>query len=154
MANTFAVAKLLEQLYREKHGDSMDQMRMHKMLYLAQRESLMVSGTPLFEDVFEAWKYGPVLVTVRDEYKKKVNVFSEDYGELEEKEKLLVESVFKRYDEYTSWELSTLSHAERSWLQARQGLSNSEAGSEKMRLSAMKVDATREFLRRKGVLLA
>ena len=66
MANAFAVAKLLEELYQKKHGDSMDQMRMHKMLYLVQRESLLVSGTPLFKDVFESWKYGPVLLKVRD----------------------------------------------------------------------------------------
>ena len=34
------------------------------------------------------------------------------------------------------------------------GLADGEAGHEKMSLSAMKADATREFLRRKGVVLA
>lgn len=63
-------------------------------------------------------------------------------------------SVFERYDEYGAWQLSTLSHAEHSWLQARKGLVASEAGNKKMSLNAMRADAKREFLRRKGVVLA
>lgn len=47
----------------------------------------------------------------------------------------------------------SLSHAEHSWCQARKGLAAGEAGNEKMSLTAMKTDATREFLRRKGVVL-
>ena len=153
MAETMAVAKFLNELYVKKHNCAMDQMKMHKMMYLSQRESLMVSSSPLFNDEFEAWKYGPVLVSVRNEYQTE-NMFSKNYGLLKDDEKKLVESVFDRYDKYGSWQLSTLSHAELSWLQARRGLSDGEAGNRKMSLSAMKADATRELLRRKGVVLA
>ena len=57
MANTLAVAKELYDLYYKKHNSNMDQMKMHKMMYFVQRESLMISGNPLFNDDFEAWKY-------------------------------------------------------------------------------------------------
>ena len=39
MANTLAVAKELYDLYYKKHNSYMDQMKMHKMKYLSQRES-------------------------------------------------------------------------------------------------------------------
>ena len=150
---TMAVAKFLNELHVKKHGCAMDQMKMHKMMYFSQRESLMISSNPLFDEDFEAWKYGPVLVKVRNEYQTG-HMFSGAYKMLTENEKVLVESVFDRYDEYDSWQLSTLSHAEHSWLQARKGLADGEAGKRKMSLSAMKADAIREFLRRKGVVLA
>ena len=152
MAQTLAVAKYLNGLHVKKHERAMDQMKMHKMMYFSQRESLMISGNPLFNDDFEAWKYGPVLVNVRSEYLTG-NMFKGEYEELSDTEKKLVESVYKRYDEYDAWQLSTLSHAEHSWRQARKGLVAGEAGNEKMSLTAMKADAMREFLRRKGVVL-
>ena len=153
MAETMAVAKFLNELNEKKHNCAMDQLKMHKMMYFSQRESLMVTNHPLFDDEFEAWKYGPVLVGVRNEYQTG-HMFSGDYEKLKNKEMCLVKSVFDRYDEYDSWQLSTLSHAEHSWQQARKGLADGEAGNRKLSLSAMRADATREFLRRKGVVLA
>jgi len=55
MANTLAVAKELYDLYYKKHNSNMDQMKMHKMMYLSQRESLMIYNRPLFDDEFQAW---------------------------------------------------------------------------------------------------
>ena len=153
MTQTMAVAKYFNDLHMEKHGCAMDQMKMHKMMYFSQRESLMISGNPLFSDDFEAWKYGPVLLSVRNEYLTG-HMFAGEYDELDDTERNLVASVYERYDEYDAWQLSTLSHAEHSWRQARKDLGACEAGHEKMSLSAMKVDATREFLRRKGVVLS
>ena len=153
MAQLLAVAKYLNVLYSNKHNCVMDQMRMHKMMYFSQRESLMISGEPLFAGDFEAWKYGPVLTEVRSEYVTG-NMFSGVYDALSEEETRLVDEVFKRYDEYDSWQLSTLSHAESSWLKAREGLQMGEPGRRKMSLSAMSVDATREKLRRQGVVFA
>lgn len=66
MAETLAVAKFLNELHVKKHGNAMDQMKMHKMMYFSQRESLMIFGSPLFDEEFEAWKYGPVLIGVRN----------------------------------------------------------------------------------------
>ena len=44
-------------------------MELHKQLYFTQRESIIRIGKPLFGDCFEAWKYGPVLVAIRQRYK-------------------------------------------------------------------------------------
>lgn len=153
MAQLLAVAKYLNELHLGKHDCVMDQMKMHKMMYFSQRESLMISGEPLFDGDFEAWKYGPVLTEVRSEYMTG-NMFSGTYDTLTGEEKQLVDDVFKRYDKYDAWQLSTLSHAESSWLKAREGLRMGESGRNKMSLSVMRVDATREKLRRQGVVFA
>lgn len=153
MSSALAVAKYLNELNVHKHGCGMDEMKMHKMMYFSQRESLMIDDNPLFEDLFEAWKFGPVLRNVRNEYKRD-QMFASVNETLNEKEKELVLSVFERYDSYDAWDLSSLSHEEFSWKQARGGLAPNENGSRKISLQAMRVDAKREMLRRKGVVLA
>lgn len=154
MAQTLAVAKHLDDLNKKKHHSAMDQMEMHKMMYFSLRESVMGSedAPPLFDGTFEAWKSGPVLLEVREEYLTG-HMFSGDYGTLTEKETTLVDSVFNRYDKYDAWTLSLLSHCEYSWLNARKGLRPGDPCKEKMRLSAIRVDAVREKARRRGVVL-
>ena len=153
MAELLAVAKYLNKLHHDKYGYQMDQMKMHKMLYFLQRESLMISDRPLFDGDFEAWKYGPVLPGVRNEYITG-NMFSGVYDVLSEHEAQLAKEVFDRYDSFSSWQLSALSHSESSWLAAREGLKMGESGRKKMNMSAISVDATREKLRRQGVVFA
>ena len=153
MSSALAVAKYLNDMNVRKHGCGMDEMKMHKMLYFSQRESLMSADNPLFGDLFEAWKFGPVLRSVRKEYKLDP-MFKSVSEKLSAQEKTLVSSVFERYDSFDAWDLSSLSHEEFSWKQAREGLAPNENGSKKMSLQAMRVDAKREMLRRKGVVLA
>ena len=153
MANTLAVAQYLNELNLKRHGCNMRQMRMHKEMYFSQRESLMITDNPLFDSEFEAWKYGPVLTEVRSEYLSG-HMFKGDYGTLTEDEQKLVTSVFDRYESVDTWDLSSLSHEEYSWKQARKGLSPNDPCRKKLNVSAMRVDAKRELLRRKGVVLA
>lgn len=49
-------------------GSVIDEMKLHKLLYLTQRESLAITGQPLFEEEFEGWKYAPVCREVRSCY--------------------------------------------------------------------------------------
>ena len=153
MGSTLAVAKYMNELNLQKHGCNMDEMKMHKMMYFSQRESLMNTDNPLFEDLFEAWKFGPVLRTVRNEYKSG-NMFAFVSERLDKEEQKLVDSVFERYDSFNAWDLSSLSHEEFSWKQAREGLAPNENGKRKISLSAMRVDAKRELLRRRGIVFA
>ena len=153
MGSTLAAAKYMNELNVRNHGCNMDQMKMHKMMYLSQRESLMITNNNLFDDSFEAWKFGPVLRSVRNEYKNG-DMFASVDESLSESEQKLLDSVFERYDSFSAWDLSSLSHDEFSWKQAREGLAPNENGKRKLSLSAMRVDAKREWLRRKGVVFA
>ena len=153
MTNSLVVAKYLNDLYFSKYDCCMDQMKMHKMMYFIQRESLITNDTILFNEDFEAWKFGPVLPKIRREYRTG-HMFCSVQGIPSNTEIQIIEKVFNYYDRYSAWSLSTLSHAEGSWIQARRGLQPGENGNRKMLLSAIRVDATKEKLRRQGVVFA
>ena len=148
MENVLSVAKMFNTLYFSENGTNMDQMRMHKMMYLVQRESLMFYNEPLFASEFQGWKFGPVLVEVRSEYVTG-GMFRSACETMSTKARELVESVYHRYNSMSSWKLSTLSHGELSWRCAREGLAAKENGTTVLSLADMRVDAARELLRRK-----
>lgn len=63
MEKTLSVAKYLYDSYSEYFGHLMEQMKMHKLMYFVQRESLMYHKELLFEEPF--WGGGMVLFYVR-----------------------------------------------------------------------------------------
>lgn len=148
MEKVLAVAKYFNELYKNEKGTNMDEMRMHKLMYLVQRESLMYNKAPLFEAEFHGWKFGPVLLEVRSEYVTG-NMFADVRDKLSEEAQKLVESLYNRYNKLSSWRLSSLSHGELSWKCSRKGLNANENGNVTLKLADMKVDAVRELLRRK-----
>ena len=46
--NAVGIAGVFSFRFREKTGTEIDEMKLHKMLYLAQRESLIRTGKPIF----------------------------------------------------------------------------------------------------------
>ncbi len=151
MENTMGVARALDSLYYEKNGKHMDEMRMHKLMYFVQRESLMYNKEPLFDATFYGWKYGPVLKEVRNQFKKDLNLeeLTKLKDSVSDNTKKLLESVFDRYGSLSSWKLSALSHEEFSWKMARSGLNYEDNGDVPLSLNAMKVDAQRELVSRR-----
>ena len=147
MAELLSVAKCLNDLHTEKHGFSMDEMKMHKMMYFSQRESLMIYGTPLFDGDFEAWKYGPVLLDVRYQYFNRFP-FSSIVGNVSSGTKKLLSIVLERYGSISSWTLSSISHNEISWKLSRKGLDSSDNGNNIMLKEAIRLDAERESIAR------
>ena len=137
MEDTLYVAKALYDMYLEQTGVYMDEMKMHKLMYFSQRESLMYNQEALFVEDFYGWRYGPVLKSVRSEYMKSVP-FHNVHGNVST----------QRYGHESSWKLSSLSHGEFSWKMARKGLKASENGDVKLSLAAMEVDAARELASR------
>lgn len=148
MEKTLCVAKALYDMYYEENGVYMDEMKMHKLMYFSQRESLMYNKERLFDAIFYGWKYGPVLNEVRDEYKFET-YFSSVTDTVCEATRVLLKSVLDRYGSLSSWKLSSLSHEEFSWKKARKGLEASDNGNVELTLEAMMVDATKELARRK-----
>lgn len=127
MENTLCVAKMFNDLYKADFGISMNEMRMYKMMYFVQRESLMKTKEVLFDADFYGWKFGPVLLEVHSEYVTG-SMFSQVTETLSESAKDLVKFVYNRYNDLSSWKLSTLSHGEVSWKYARKGLDASDNG--------------------------
>jgi len=151
MEKTMCVAKALYDMYYEQYGVHMDEMKMHKLMYFAQRESLMYNHEPLFDDTFYGWKFGPVLKVVRSAYMSD-SLSSKDYEKVSDDTMNLLKNVLMRYGSLSSWKLSGLSHEEFSWKKARKGLKASEDGDVALTLPAMMVDATRELVNRKSAM--
>lgn len=139
-----AVAKELYNQYYTKFHSKMDEIKMQKLMYFTQREALMSNRLPLFNEAFQGWTYGPVLMSVRNEYEKDTP-FSDVSENVSPHVKELVTSVLERYGIMSSWKLSEMSHGELSWKRSRRGLNTNENGNKELELSAMRVDAAREL---------
>ena len=56
MERILDVAQYIYDEYKRQSGEVIDEMKLHKLLYFAQRESLAITNEPLFEGDFEGWK--------------------------------------------------------------------------------------------------
>ena len=149
MENTLAVAKTMFVMYDEMFQKKMDEMKMHKLMYFTQRESLIINNDILFSEYFCGWKYGPVLLSVRNEFHTG-RLFSNVNESVSEETKALIRSVLERFGKISSWNLSTLSHEELSWKLSRKGLDSSDNGTTILSISAMRLDAAREAASRES----
>lgn len=150
MEKTLHVAKTLYDLYYQQKGVCMDEMKMHKLMYFSQRESLMNTNEPLFNGVFYGWKYGPVLKEVKDQYFGDIVPFAYVSGTVCKETVDLLQNVLERYGSLSLWKLSSLSHKEFSWKKSRVGLHSGDDGDVQLSLDAMRVDAVKERVARKG----
>lgn len=120
MLDVTKVATYIYERYMAEKGTKIDEMKLHKLLYLTQRESIIMTDAPMFDAQFAAWKYGPVMVQIRSLYKdNKLNIrpSSEECAPYKD----VFDSVFTKYADKDSWSLSTLTHGEISWQLARKG---------------------------------
>lgn len=152
MENTLTVAKEFYNEYLKQYHTKMDEMKMHKLMYFVQKESLLEKKDVLFSEDFYGWRYGPVLKSVRSEYMNNTTPFVSVEEEASADTKRLVKFVLNKYGATSSWRLSSLSHDEFSWKCARKNLSASDNGDVKLEVSAMKVDAARELSLRRNNL--
>lgn len=128
--------------YRKEYGCVIDEMKLHKLMYFAQREALIQTGVPLFEADFYGWKYGPILKEIRASYKSSSFVPVTDQATLRELDGVM-DPVFEAYAGKDSWSLSRLTHGEISWKNSRKGISEDQNSDNPMKLDDIKLDAQR-----------
>ena len=124
--------------YETIFKDTIDEMKLQKLLYFAQRENLAIYGKPLFNDEFEGWRLGPVSPLVR---KNLYGIKNYDITNLSDQEKNILNSVILQYGPIESTELSDLSHNELSWKNSRKGLGQNERGNITLKLEDIIEDA-------------
>jgi len=120
-------------------GSPLDEMKLHKLLYLAQRESLAITGRPLFCEHFEGWKFGPVCPDVRNVYSN--SGIQARVKDVSPETSVILNAVLEEYGPIESWSLSQLSHEEVSWKNARKGLAPDEPGNVELKLEDIMEDA-------------
>ena len=141
------IASYICMRYQKEFGRSIDEMKLHKLLYFVQRESIVQLGAPIFKEEFEAWRYGPVLVPVRQLFRDgslDIPMSSETI----ERYSSVFDKVFSQYAVKDSWSLSSLTHGEYSWRHARQGVPDDVNCTNKMTVEDIFIDAQRIKKRR------
>lgn len=141
------IASYICMRYQKEFGRSIDEMKLHKLLYFVQRESIVQLGAPMFKEEFEAWRYGPVLVPVRQLYRDGM-LDTPLSAEAIEKYSAVFDKVFSQYAVKDSWSLSSLTHGEYSWKHARQGVPDDVNCTNKMTVEDISIDAQRIKTRR------
>ena len=139
MEKILNVAQFIFDEYRKMSGEVIDEMKLHKLLYLSQREALAITGKPLFSETMEGWRFGPVSTDVRYAYTEDGMHASTE--EISFDAAYIVKNVLSEYAGIESWKLSELTHKEISWLNSRKGLRDGAPGSKVIELDDIRKDA-------------
>ena len=147
MNDVITIAAYIAKRYLAEYKEEIDEMKLHKLLYFAQREAFILLDQPLFKENFYGWKYGPVLKEIRSAYKD--NIFKTIVlKEIDKKYDPIFHKVFEEYAEKSSWSLSRLSHGELSWKNSRKGVSEETNSDNIIKTTDIKKDALRVKERR------
>lgn len=149
MEKLFNIASYVYFRFQKEYGTQIDEMKFHKVMYFAQRESLIQTDKFLFDGTFYGWKYGPVLKEIRELYIK--NDFSELDGlacKVTDSFNCIMDKVFSSYVPKESWTLSMLSHNELSWKNSRIGIPENANGDKPIDNDDIRKDAERMRFRR------
>ena len=139
MEKIINVAQYIFNEYKRVTEEIIDEMKLQKLLYFSQRETFAILNQPLFNEVFEGWKYGPVSREVRTVFTEDgINAQTED---IKSESKYIINNIIQEYGALASWKLSALTHKETSWLNSRKGLKKEENGNVKIKIEDLREDA-------------
>ena len=104
-----------------KNGGPMEQKKLQKLVYIAHGWNLAISKSPLTAGMIEAWDGGPVYRVIWDHlrdfgYGRKDGMLhnplsGEAYkADLSERERAIIDHVWKRYGAYSGFDLSRMTH--------------------------------------------
>ena len=139
MEKIINVAQYIFNEYKRVTEEIIDEIKLQKLLYFSQRETFAILNQPLFNEVFEGWKYGPVSREVRTVFTEDgINAQTED---IKSESKYIINNIIQEYGALASWKLSALTHKETSWLNSRKGLKKEENGNVKIKMEDIREDA-------------
>jgi len=137
------VAQYIFNEYRRVSNQIIDEMKLQKLLYFSQRESLAILGRPMFKEKFEGWKFGPMCRTIRAHYTETEQGMDIECNDISFENSYIVRNIIAEYGIIESWELSKISHREISWKNARRRLKPDENGEIPLELSDIMKDAAK-----------
>lgn len=117
---------------------SMSPKKLQKMLYYAYSWVLTLTNDSsthiknrLFNDSFEAWAHGPVLMDIYHLYKEygynNIPKYEGSVAEVPDEIDDILNQVMDVYGDYTADQLESITHQESPWINARKGLSPLES---------------------------
>ena len=147
MKDMMTVAAYIYDRYQRDFDEKIDEMKLQKLMYFAQRESLIRTGEPLFQGDFYGWRFGPVLKELRTPYKEESFATGVTDADMDGAMEVLDE-VFDAYAHKDAWSLSRLSHGEICWKRSRKGVSPYDSSDNMIPLDDIRLDAQRMKERR------
>lgn len=124
-----------------EQSGAMSAMKLQKLAYYSQAWHLVWDEEPLFDDRIEAWANGPVSPTLYSYHRGKFavdhNDLPGDSSELTDAQRDTILSVLKFYGDKTAQWLSDLTHMERPWLSARDGMAPGERSNREISIGSM-----------------
>ena len=135
------IAAHLKKLYLsifnvDEEENDLSELKLHKLLYFAQKRHYQNFGEWLFNDDFEGWVHGPVNRRVRDFHM----FLREPNTELTEEEEYTLREIIHEYGIYTPWALRELSHQEKCYQISREGLQEKDKGNRVIKKEDMILD--------------
>lgn len=117
--------------------------KLQKLVYYAQAWFLVLNNNKLFNERIEAWVHGPTVRSLYVQYKefgfnpiqKTVNL--EDI-KIPKKIKEFLNEIWKVYGKFDAGYLEMLTHSEKPWQEAREGLQLFEGSDNQISLKTMR----------------
>lgn len=132
-------AEDVAQYILEKLG-TIPAMKLQKLCYYSQAWSLVWDEQELFNNRIEAWANGPVITGLYASHYRQYDV-SEikggDASKLEQFQKDTIDKVINFYGEYTSKQLSDITHMEDPWKIARGDTPDGDISNNEITLKSM-----------------
>jgi len=128
----------------DKEKEPITNKKLQKLVYYAQAWSLVLNkNKKLFKEPIEAWVHGPAVRSLYIRYKKfgfmpikeEVKI---DTINIPEKTMKFLDTVWRAYGKLDAGYLEMLTHSERPWQEAREGLQDYENSKNEISLKTMK----------------
>jgi len=98
-------------------NNDLTNLKLQKLLYFFQVESIKNNGKALFDDKIEAWQYGPVVPSIYNELSQfgayVITDFDTDTtasNDLSDGECSFINKMFEKYNKYSAWALVQMTH--------------------------------------------
>ncbi|MBR8834696.1 MAG: DUF4065 domain-containing protein [Stigonema ocellatum SAG 48.90 = DSM 106950] len=129
--------------YEDGIEAEMTNMKVQKLLYYTQCLHLALYDEPLFDEVIQAWRYGPVCPPAYRFYSEfeanQLPIPSKEYLlQIPQEKKELLEEIWEYFGGYHAYRLSGMTHLEFPWKKARKGLPPQASSTEPILLKDMK----------------
>ena len=111
---------------QEEYSDGITNLKLNKLAYYAKGVVMGKTGKPLYDEEMRAFRYGPVVTSLYERYKKHERKAIEPPPEGYDPEKIFdsetletLNEVYSLYGQLSAWRLSQLSHNESPWKKRR-----------------------------------
>jgi uncharacterized phage-associated protein len=113
MYSAFDIAQYVLYRYMELNR-SITNLKLQKLLYFIQRQSLQVNQRPMFNEIIEAWQFGPVVPAVYYKYvgagASEIYEFSLPDVKFEQEDIDIMEDIINKYIDSNPWVMVDETH--------------------------------------------